>query len=53
MDKIAKAHEENEKEFRMDDMVKMGTNFWIHWTKKILKKAWNNCTQRCFSKKNR
>jgi len=38
LDKIAKAHKENEKEFRMDDMVKMGTNFWIQWNKKILEK---------------
>jgi|Deesub1362A_J573_1020465.scaffolds.fasta_scaffold00177_60 putative hydrolase of the HAD superfamily len=38
LDKIAKAHKENEKEFKMDDMAKMGTNFWIHWTKKILEK---------------
>jgi FMN phosphatase YigB (HAD superfamily) len=36
--KIAEAHKENEKEFRMDDMIKMGTEFWICWTKKILKR---------------
>lgn len=38
LEKINRAHKENEKEFHMEDLVKMGNKFWIRWNEKILER---------------
>ena len=51
MDKIAEAHRENEKEFEMEDMVEMGTKFWIQWNKKVLERLKINADKEFLAEK--
>jgi putative hydrolase of the HAD superfamily len=38
LEKITRAHKENEKEFRMEDVVEMGNEFWIQWNERVLER---------------